>query len=246
MQGEEKCWKERNAQRNSLCSEDQVDITRSNTWGRPYQSVDFMLCWVLGLLVRKAQHQASDSVPPEVAAGTPVSSRVLVRMEGHFYRMESRRSPSAGVGHPSQGDIQHFCSVISVQFSSVTQSCQILCDPMNCSTPGLPASPAPGAYLNSCPSSRWCHPTISSSAIPFSSCLQSFPASGSFPVSQFFITGDQSIGVSASASVLAMNIQDWSPLGWTDWISLQSKRFSRVFSNITVQKHQFFCAQLSL
>ena len=99
-------------------------------------------------------------------------------------------------------------------------------------------SPTPGVYSNSCPLSWWCHPTISSSVIPFSSCLQSFPASGSFPVSQSFASGGQSIGVSASASVLPMNIQDWSPLGWTGRISLQSKGLSRVFSNTTVQKHQ--------
>ena len=90
---------------------------------------------------------------------------------------------------------------------------------------------------NSCPLSRWCHPTISSSVVPFSSCLQSFPASGSFPMSQFFASGDQSIGASASASVLPINIQDWFPLGWSDWISLQSKGLSRFFSNTTVQKH---------
>ena len=99
---------------------------------------------------------------------------------------------------------------------------------------------------NSCPLNRWCHPNISSSGIPFSSCLQSFPASGSFPVTQFFTSGGQSIGISASKSVLPMNTQDWSPLGWTGWISLQSKGLSRVFSNTTVQKHQFFSAQLSL
>ena len=107
-------------------------------------------------------------------------------------------------------------------------------------------SPTPGACLNSCPSSQWCHPTISSFVVPFSSCLRSFPASGTFPKSQFFVSGGQSIGVSASASVLSMNIQDWSPLGWTGWISLVSKGLSRVFSNTTVQKHQFFGAQLSL
>ena len=101
-------------------------------------------------------------------------------------------------------------------------------------------------YSNSCLLSRWCHPTISSSAIPFSSCLQSFPPSGSFPVSQFFASGGQSIGVLASTSVLPMNNQDWFPLGWTGWISLQSKGLSRVFSNTTVQKHQFFGTQLSL
>ena len=107
-------------------------------------------------------------------------------------------------------------------------------------------SPTPGACSNSCPSHRWCHPTISSSVIPFSSCLQSFPALGSFQKSQFFTSGGQSIGVSASASVLPMNIQDWFPLGWTSWISLQSKGLSRVVSNTTVQKHLFLCTQLSL
>ena len=104
-------------------------------------------------------------------------------------------------------------------------------------------STTPGVYSNSCPSSRWCHLAISSSAIPFSSCPQSFPASGSFPMSQLFVSGGQSIRVSASASVLPMNTKDWSPLGWTGWISLQSKGLSRVFSNTTVQKHQFFGAQ---
>ena len=107
-------------------------------------------------------------------------------------------------------------------------------------------SPFPGAYSNSCPLSQWCHPTMSSSVIPFSSCLKSFPASESFQMSHFFTSGGQSIGVSASASILPMNTQDWSPLGWTGWISLQSKGLSRVFSNTTVQKHQFFGAQLSL
>ena len=107
-------------------------------------------------------------------------------------------------------------------------------------------SPTPGVHWDSCPLSRWCHPSISSSVVPFSSCLQSFPASGSFPVSQIFASGGQSNGASASASVLPMNTQDWFPLGWTGWISLQSKGLSRVFSNITVQKHQFFSSQLSL
>ena len=96
------------------------------------------------------------------------------------------------------------------------------------------------------PSSRWCHPAISSSVVPFSSCPQPLPASGSFPVSQLFTSGGQSTGVAALTSVLPMNTQDWSPLGWTRWISLQSKGLSRVFSNTTVQKHQYFCAQLSL
>ena len=104
---------------------------------------------------------------------------------------------------------------------------------------------SPRACSNSCPLSWWCHKTISSSVIPFS-CLQSFPASGSFPMSQLFTSGGQSIGVTASASVLPMNIQDWFPLGWTTWISLQSKGLSRVFSNTTVQKHWFFGSQFCL
>ena len=107
-------------------------------------------------------------------------------------------------------------------------------------------SPTPRVHLNPCPLSQWCHPTIPSSVVPFSSCSQSFPASGSFPMSQLFALGGQNIGVSASTSVLPMNTQDWSPLGWTGWISLQSKGLSRIFSNTTVQKHQFFYAQLSL
>ena len=105
--------------------------------------------------------------------------------------------------------------------------------------------PTPGVYSNSCPSSQWCHSAISSSVVPFSSCPQSLPASGSFPMSQLFTWAGQSTGVSASASVLPMNTQDWSPLGWTGWISLQSKGLSRVSSNTTVQKHQFFGTQLS-
>ena len=106
-------------------------------------------------------------------------------------------------------------------------------------------SQTPRVHPNSCASSWWCHPAISSSVVPFSSCPQSLPASGSFPMSQFFAWGGQSIGVSASTSVLPKNSQDWFPLGWTSWISLQSKGLSRVFSNTTVQKHQFFSTQLS-
>ena len=139
------------------------------------------------------------------------------------------------------------CSLPSratIQFSSVQSLSRVrlFATPW---TAARQASPTPGVHPNPCPSSQWCHPTISSSVIPFSSCPQSFPASGSFPMSQLFASGGQSIGVSASASVLPMNNQDWSPLEWTGWISLQSKGLSRVFSNTTVQKHQFFSAQLS-
>ena len=134
---------------------------------------------------------------------------------------------------------------ILYQFSSVTQSCLTLRSrEFQHARPPCP-SPTPGVYSNSCPSSQWCHPAISSSVVHFSFCLQSLPASGSFQMSQLFTWGGQSTGVSASASVLTMNTQDWSPLGWTGWISLQSKGLSRVFSNTTVQKQQFFSAQLS-
>ena len=131
------------------------------------------------------------------------------------------------------------------QFILVVQSCSTL-QPHGLQHARLPCpSPAPGVCSNSCPSSQWCHPTISSSVVPLSSCLQSFPASGSLPMSQFFASGGQSIGVSASALILSLNIHNWSPLGWTSWISLQSKGLSRVFSNTTVQKHQFFSTQPS-
>ena len=135
-----------------------------------------------------------------------------------------------------------FCSVSSVQFS---RSVRLLRPHESQHTRPPYPSQTPRVYPNSCPSSRWCHPAISSSVVPFSSCPQSPPASGSFPMSQLFSWGGQSIGVSASASVLPMNTQDWSPLGWTGWISLQSKGLSRVFSNTTAQKHQVFGAQLS-
>ena len=135
--------------------------------------------------------------------------------------------------------------LISVQFS-----CSVMSDPLwthghEHTRPPCP-SPTPGVHSNSRPSRRWCHPTISSSVVPFFSCLQSFPASGSFPMCQFFASSGQSIGVSASASVLPMNIQDWFSLGWASLISLQSKGLSRVFSTTTIQKHQLFGHQLSL
>ena len=133
--------------------------------------------------------------------------------------------------------------------SSVQFSCSVMSDslqPHRLQHSRLPCpSPTPGACSNSCPSSQWCHPIILSSIIPFS-CLQSFPASGSFPVSQFFPSGGQRIEAEASTSVLPMNSQDWFPSGFIGWISLQSKGLSRVFSNTTVQKHQFFSAQLTI
>ena len=139
--------------------------------------------------------------------------------------------------------------LFTFQFSSVQFSRSVMSDSLQPhesqhARPPCP-SPPPGVHPNSCPCSRWCHPAISFSVVPFSSCPQSLPASRSFLMSQLFAWGGQSTGVSASASVLPMNTQDWSPLGWTSWISLQSKGLSRVFSNTTVQKHQFFSPQLS-
>ena len=142
-------------------------------------------------------------------------------------------------------DLMETCTTFS-QFSCLVVSDSLR--PHGLHYARLPCpSPTPGAYSNSCPSSQWCHSTISSSVSSFF-CIQSVPASGSFPVSHFFTSGCQSIGVSASASasVLSVNVQDWFPLGWTRWISLQSKGLSRVFSNTTVQKYQFFSTQFSL
>ena len=133
----------------------------------------------------------------------------------------------------------------SVQFSSSVVSDSLWPHGLQHTRPPCP-TPTPGVYSNLCPLSQWCYTAILSSALPFSSCLQSFPASGSFQMSQLFTSGSQSIGVSASASVLQMYIQDWFPLEWTGWISLLSKGLLRVFSNTTVQKHQFFRTQLSL
>ena len=138
--------------------------------------------------------------------------------------------------HPNRG---------SVQFSHSVMSNSLQPHGLQLVRPPCP-SPTPRVYPNSCPLSQWCHPTITSSVIPFSACPQSLPASGSFQMNQFFASGGQRIGVSASTSVLPMNTQNWSPLGKTGWISLKSKGLSRVFSNTTVQNHQFFGAQLYL
>ena len=143
----------------------------------------------------------------------------------------------------SSGRVQFKC--LSVQFSHSVVSDSLWPHGLRRARLLCP-SPIPRAYSNSCPLCQWCPPNISSSVIPFSSHLQSFTASGSFPMSQSFASGGQSMGVSASTSVLPMNTQGWFPLGFTDLISLQSKGLPRVFSNTTVQKHQFFCAQLSL
>ena len=149
----------------------------------------------------------------------------------------------------NEGEVNVFLKFPCFLYDSVQFSCSVMSNSLwphevQHARPPCP-SPTPRVHPNPYPLSWWCHPTISSSVVPFS-CPQSFLASGSFPMSQLFSSGGQSIGVSASTSVLPVNTQDWSPLWWTGWISSQSKGFSRVFSNTTVQKHQFFGAQLSL
>ena len=158
--------------------------------------------------------------------------------------------PNAGIQHASPALAGGFFNTelpakpwVKIQFSRSVMSNSSWPHGLQHARPPCP-SPNPRVYPDSCPLSRWWHPTISSSVI--SSWLQSFPASGSFQMNQLFASGCQSIGVSASASALPMNIQDWFPLGSTGWISLQSKGLSRVFSNTTAEKHQFFCAQISL
>ena len=141
--------------------------------------------------------------------------------------------------------ICHTQSISSIQFSCSVVADSLWPHELQHARPPCP-SPTPGVHPNSRASSRWCHPAISSSVVPFSSYPQSLSASGSFPMSRLVTSGGQSIEVSASASVFPLNIQDWFPLGWTGWISLQSKGLSRVFSNTTVQKHQFFGSQLPL
>ena len=192
-----------------------------------------------------------DYSPP----GSSVHGVLQARILEYIAISSSRDLPNQGVqkgGNICMADL--FCCTVeinktlssnSVQFSHSVMSDSLQPHEPQHARPPCP-SPTAGVCSNPCPLSRWCHPTISSSVIPFSSCPQSFPASGSSQMSQLFASGGQSIGVSASASVLPMNTQDWSSLGRTGWISLQSKELSRVFSNTTVQKHQFFSTQLSL
>ena len=181
-------------------------------------------------------------------AFSPITAWMICRNNGNngrFYFLGLQITVDSDFSHKIKRHLFLGRKFSSVQFRhSVMSDCLLPHEPQQ-ARPPCP-SPTPGVYPNSCPFSRWCHPTISSSVIPLSSCPQSFPESGSFKMSQLFSSWSQSIGVSASTSVLPMNTQDWSPLGWTGWISLQSKGLSRVFSNTTVQKHQFFSAQLSL
>ena len=194
-----------------------------------------------------------DCSPPDSSVHRILQARTLEWVAIPFSKGSSRPRNQTQVSRIAGGFFAVWASreitlyyIYSVQFSSVTQSCLALRSHESQHTRPPCPSPTPRVYPNPCPLIRWCHPTISSSVIPFSSCLQSFPASGSFLMSQLFASGGQSIAVSASTSVLPKDTQDWSALGWTGWICLQSKGLSRAFSNTTVQKHQFFSAQLSL
>ena len=185
-----------------------------------------------------------DCSKPDSSINGIFQARILAWVVISFSRISSWLRDWAWVSHIVGRDI-----TITVQFSSVQFSRSVVSDSLRPhesqhARPPCP-SPTPGVHSNSCPSSRWCYPAISSSVIPFSSCPQSLPALGSFPMNQLFAWGGQSTGASALASVLPVNIQGWSPSEWTGWISLQSKGLSRVFSNTTVQKHQFFGAQPS-
>ena len=178
-------------------------------------------------------------------------NRKRITLDGNSNLHKGMKSPGKAnyLGKYKDGFSYHLslCKIqlmASVQFSHSVLSDFLRPHEPQHARPPCP-SPTPGVYPNSCPLSWWCHPAISSFVVPFSFCPQSFPASGSFQMSQLFTSGGQSIGVSTSASVLPMNTQDWSLLGWTGWISLQSKGLSRVFSNTTVQKHQFFGSQPS-
>ena len=161
-----------------------------------------------------------------------------------YFKISDLTANQRKVCHILNFGIRHMF-VYSVQFSRSVMSDSLWPRKPQYASPPCP-SPTPGVHPNLCPLGWWCHPTISSSVIPFSSCPQSFPESGSFQMSQLLTSGGQSFGVSASASAFPMNTQDWSPLEWTAWISLQSKGLSTIFFNAALQKHQFFSAQLSL
>ena len=195
------------------------------------------LAHVRGTFWRRQWHPTPVFLPGESQGWEPggLPSMGSHRVGHDWYDLAAAAAAEGQILHDSADSVQFSCSVVS---DSLWPH-----EPQH-ARPPCP-SPTPGVYSNLCPSSRWCHLATSSSVIPFSSYPQSLPESGSFPMSQVFSWGGWSIGVSASTSVLPMNTQDWSPLGWTGWISLQFKGLSRVFSNITVQKHQFFGAQLS-
>ena len=219
--------------------------SKIQSWGKTWFNFEFHIHMFLLLQSLFSQPFRPPCPPRACMSTTHLSAFVytlllLLRMifpgftpkhSGSSHNRQIKNHHLWGALPTSQSRMANSTFMWSVQFSSF----QSLSHVRLFVTPRTAATP--GAYPNSCPLSQWCHPTISSSVVPLSSCPQSFPASGSFPMSQFLTSGGQSIGVSASTSVIPMNTQDWSPLGWTGWISLQSKGLSRVFSNTTVQKH---------
>ena len=233
-----------------------MDITEPTKHKFPYQTANFNNAKPQLLSGKFSHSVVSDSATPwTVARQASLSITIswsLIKLMSIESVMPSNHLiflpsifPSIRVfSSESAGDIENN-STILVQFSWSVVSNSLRPHESQDTRPPCP-SPTPVVHPNPCSLCWRCHLTISSSVIPFSSCPQSFPGSGSFPISQLFTSGGQSIGVSASTSVPPINTQDWSPLGWTGWISLQSKGLSRVFSNTTVQKHQFFCAQLTL
>ena len=215
-------------------------------WKVPQHIVAVMWVYDLFLAQSCGSYGGGDSTCPKVVSRTGVTLHLrtcgVTFLQGSFILIESSFRLFFSHTRTKYDDRTNMIS--SVQFSRSVMSDSLRPHKPQYARPPCP-SPTPRVHSNSCPSSQWCHPAISSSVVPVSSSPQSFPASGAFQMSQLFASGGQSIGVSASALVLPTNTQDWSPLGWTGWISLQSKGLSRVFSNTTVQKHQFFGTPLS-
>ena len=238
---------------------DTVSIGDSQVWCRRTRGKgQSQLCWVWTSYWKATQVEPLHSQDSEalaytrrrLAGGIQKVGRTGVFLLIEVYLIHSVVLVS-GVQHSDSLTRMYLFILLQLLFpiSSVESSLSVVSNSLQPHESQHTRAPCPlptlGVYPNSCPSSRWCHPAISSSVVPFSSCLQSLPASGSFAMSQLFTGGGQSTGVSASTSVLPTNTQDWSPSGRTDWISLQSKGLLRVYSNTTVQKHQFFITQLS-
>ena len=198
--------------------------------------------WILTNVYTSMWHKRqSTAPPPDSRKFSHASFQTISKYTSwHYSNVFNTRLVLPLLEHHVNGNMQNISSVPSLVVSDSLQPHRLQHARPPCT------SPTPGVDFNSFPLSRWCHPTTSSSVVPFSSWLQSFPALGSFQMTHFFASDGQSIGVSASTSVLPKNTQNWFPLGWTGWISLQFKGLPRVFSNTTVQKHQVFSAQLSL
>ena len=229
-------------------SADSARFSWLNLWAL---CLDGRLHWMSKLLICTHAHIYMCICKADLWATWVWTAKVHLYIDFFFHNKYYNTTISSSVGWISRCrtiDMEVMRIQYGVQFSTVQSLSHVrfFVTPWAAARQASLSMTNSGVHPNPCPLSRWCHPTISSSVAPLSSCPQSFPASGSFQMSQLFTSGGQSVGVSASTSVPPMNTQDWSPLGWTGWISLQPKGLSRVFSNTTVQKHQFFSAQLSL